>query len=205
MTFNSAFLIVGGLSESYMYGLKMLPNIAAVMLGYVYSMLITFPFMYSLKLKSPYDYLMLRYRERRCVKMACLCLAMFYYFSFGSLFLWGCTAIVNIIMPQFISLGVANILLGLYSMSGSFLGGYVQSTRTNIAQFSAVLVGICLAMYFTIKIEVLIIFFISYSNRFLESFFFVFYHFLIDFNQINVNRKSTIWVQCGNRSRLSGS
>lgn len=154
MTFNSAFLIVGGLSESYMYGLKMLPNIAAVMLGYVYAMLIVYPFMYSMDIKSPYDYLKHRYGERTCVKFACISVAMFYYFSFGSLFLWGCTAIINVIMPQFFSLATANILLGLYSMSGSFLGGYVQSTRTNVAQFSAIFFGLLFAMYMTIKLEV---------------------------------------------------
>lgn len=155
MTFNSAFLIVGGLSESYMYGLKMLPNIAAVMLGYVYAMLIVYPFMYSMDIKSPYDYLKRRYGERTCVKLACISVAMFYYFSFGSLFLWGCTAIINVIMPQFFSLATANIFLGLYSMSGSFLGGYVQSTRTNVAQFSAIVFGLLFAMYMTIKLEVI--------------------------------------------------
>lgn len=137
-----------------MYGLKMLPNICAVMLGYVYSMLIVYPFMYSLDIKSPYDYLKKRYGDRDCVKIACLCLAMFYYFSFGSLFLWGCTAIVNLVMREFLNLRLANVILGLFSVTGSFLGGYVQSTRTNVAQFSAVLIGLFLAMYLTLKIEV---------------------------------------------------
>jgi Na+/proline symporter len=132
----------------------MLPNIAAVMIGYMYALLIIYPFMYSLDFKSPYDYLKRRYANRECVKLVCVCLAMFYYFSFASLYLWGCAAIINILVPDVMSIGVANIMLGLYSTSGSVLGGFVQSTRANIVQFLTVFIGILAAMYLTLVDQV---------------------------------------------------
>lgn len=132
----------------------MLPNIAAVMLGYMYALLIIYPFMYSLDFKSPYDYLRRRYADRQCVKLACVCLALCYYFSFASLYLWGCAAIVNVLVPESLSLGTANLLLGIYSMTGSFIGGYIQSTKTNAAQFLAVFFGLLTAMYLSLQIPV---------------------------------------------------
>lgn len=141
---------MGGLSESYFYGLKMLPNIAAVMIGYVYALLIIYPFMYSLDLRSPYDYLQRRYAGRSCVKLVCTALAMCYYVMFAALYLWGCAAIVNILVPERMSLGAANILLGLYSVSGSVIGGYVQTTRTNLIQFLVVFFGILAAIFLSI-------------------------------------------------------
>lgn len=165
ITFNSSFLIVGGLSESYLYGLKMLPNIAAVMLGYMYALLIVYPFMYSLDLKSPYDYLKRRYGGRECVKVACVCLALAYYFSFASLYLWGCAAIVNVLVPESLSLGLANLVLGIYSVTGTLLGGYIQSTKTNAAQFLAVFFGLLTAMYLSLQVQVCNKFFVNYPHK----------------------------------------
>jgi Na+/proline symporter len=129
----------------------MLSNIIAVLLGHLYSFAIIYPFMYSLdeKCKTPYDYLKMRYNNKEFPKIVCLLVAMFYYFSFVSLYLWGCAAILNVLIPE-LNLQMANLLLGLYSVSGTILGGYIQSTKTNIFQFLVAFFGIIFAAKLTL-------------------------------------------------------
>ena len=132
----------------------MASNIIAVVLGHLYSLAIIFPFMYSLdeKCHTPYDYLKLRYNNREFPKLACLLVAMFYYFSFCSLYLWGCAAIINVLIPE-LNLQMTNAMLGVYSMSGTILGGYIQSTKTNVIQFLIAFFGILFAMKLTLTKE----------------------------------------------------
>lgn len=151
ISFNSSFLIVGGLSESYLYGVRMVGNIISVLLGHFYSFMVIHPFLYSLEssFKTPYDYLQKRYNETKYVKIVCLIVAMFYYFAFMSLFLWGCAAVLNVLIPE-INLSLANALLGVYSISGTLIGGYIQSTKINVFQFFVVFIGIIVSIKLTI-------------------------------------------------------
>lgn len=150
ITFNSSFLIVGGLSESYLYGVRMLGNILSVCIGHVYALLVIYPFMYSLsdECRTPYHYLKLRYRHP-AIKLACLLVGLFYYFSFLSLYLWGCAAILNLLMPE-IDLQTANFILGVFSIFGTLLGGFLQSSAANLVQFVVVFLGIVLGMRLTL-------------------------------------------------------
>lgn len=148
---NSSFLVVGGLSESYLYGVRMLGNIFSVCLGQIYCALIVYPFMYSLdsSCRTPYDYLKLRY-NRESPKIVCLIVGLFYYFSYLSLYLWGCAAILNILEPE-IGLKSANIVMGLLSAFATLFGGFRQSTKINITQFLVAFIGIIVAMKLTLE------------------------------------------------------
>jgi hypothetical protein len=47
--YNSAVLIVGGLAESYLYGIRVICNVLSIFLGFLYAIIFIHPFMRSLK------------------------------------------------------------------------------------------------------------------------------------------------------------
>jgi hypothetical protein len=133
MSFNSAFLIVGSLSEAYLYGVRMVGNIISVSLGYVYAFVIVMPFMYSLDedVHTPFDYFAKRYRNAKIVRAIVATVAMFFYLSFLTLYLWGSSIILSTLIPH-TPLYVSSIILGAFSIIGGVIGGFTQSTKTSI-------------------------------------------------------------------------
>jgi hypothetical protein len=90
--YNSAVLIVGGLAESYLYGIRVICNIFSILLGFLYALLFIQPFMISLKdeVHTPYEYFQKRYRNKTYVRVVVCLISQFYYFTFLTLYLWGC-------------------------------------------------------------------------------------------------------------------
>jgi hypothetical protein len=144
-SFNSAFLVVGSLSEAYLYGVRMVGNIISVFLGFVYALLIVQPFMCSLDaaVTSPYVYFAKRYRDSRCVRAVSASGGLLFYFLFLTLFLWGGTVLMSTVIP-YIPLYASSILIGCVSLAGGLMSvnGFVQSTRVNVVQFLILLVGL---------------------------------------------------------------
>lgn len=151
ISFNSSFLIVGALSESYLYGVRMVGNILAVLLGHIYSLVIIHPFMYNLdqEISTPYEYLEKRYNNKKYIRSLSSAVGMLFYFLFLSLYLWGCTAMLNTLIPE-ISLPLANALFGAYSLIGVCIGGFTQSTKTNVFQFVIFLFSLITAIKLTL-------------------------------------------------------
>ena len=150
VTYNSSILIVGSLSESYFYSLTMIGNILSITMGYVYAVLIVHPFTYSLEkeIKTPFQYFEKRYRSR-WIRAITAIIAMFYQFSFVTLFLWGCSLILCTLIPA-IPFWVSILVLGLYSLIGSAAGGFAQATYINLAQFLIVVSVVITASILTI-------------------------------------------------------
>lgn len=151
-TFNSSFLIVGSLAESYFFGVRMVGNIASVSIGYVYALFLVLPLTTNLdeNIKTPYQYFEKRYGNRKYVRAVTATVGMLFYFSFLTLYLWACAILVSTLVPQ-LPLYWSCILIGVYSTVGSTIGGFTQATRVNVLQFSLVLGGLTLACLFTLK------------------------------------------------------
>ena len=151
VTFNSAFLIVGSLSEAYLYGVRMVGNIISVLLGYVYAFTVVQPFMYSLEqdIKTPYQYFSKRYRSSKFVKVITTIAGMLFYFSFLTLYLWGCAVLLSTLIPH-APLWSSSVIIGAFSVLGSTMGGFTQSTKTNLFQFLILISGLVCCIYFTI-------------------------------------------------------
>ena len=150
VSFNSSFLIVGSMSESYFYSITMVGNIISVTLGFVYAFLIVHPFMYSLdaEIKTPYQYFEKRYHNK-LVRSISAVMGMFFYFSFITLYLWGCTILLCTLIPD-MPFWLANLVIGAYSLIGSSIGGFQQTTLINATQFLTVIAGLITAMVLTV-------------------------------------------------------
>lgn len=150
ISFNSSFLVAGSLSETYLHGVRIAGNIISIFVGQMYSYFIIHPFMYSLRdqIESPYDYLEKRY-NKRYIKSLSSMLGMLFYFIFLSLYLWGCTAMIQIIYPD-LSLSLINAIIGIYSIIGTLFGGLIQSTKINVFQFFILCIGLLTAMQITL-------------------------------------------------------
>ena len=150
VAFNSSFLIVGSMSESYFYSITIVGNILSVLLGFIYAFLIVHPFMYSLdkEIKTPYQYYEKRYRSK-IIRTISAIMDMFFYFSFLTLFLWGSTILLSTLLPD-VPLWVSTLIIGTYSLLGSSIGGFQQTTIINVFQFLIVLSGLITAMALTV-------------------------------------------------------
>ena len=150
VAFNSSFLIVGSMSEAYYYSITMVGNIFSVTLGFLYAFFIVHPFMHSLppEIKTPYQYFEKRYRCTFVRSMSAL-MAMFFYFSFLTLFLWGCTILLCTLIPE-IPFWLSSLIIGTYSIVGSSIGGFQQATMINLTQFVTVIAGLLAAIIITI-------------------------------------------------------
>jgi hypothetical protein len=150
--FNSTILIVGGLAESYLYGVRMFGNLISVLLGYIYAVVLIQPMMFRVsdKINTPFEYFEKRYKNKTYVRIIVCLVSMFYYICFLTLYLWGCSVLFTTLMPT-IPFWTSSIMIGLYSLSGTFIGGFSQSTKLNLFQFLIVIFGIIVAVLLTIK------------------------------------------------------
>jgi hypothetical protein len=76
-------------------------------------------------------------------------MAMFYQFSFVTLFLWGSTIMLCTLIPA-IPFWVGILILGFYSLIGTSLGGFAQPTYVNLAQFLIVVIVVVTASSLTL-------------------------------------------------------
>jgi hypothetical protein len=101
-------------------------------------------------IKTPYQYFERRYGNRKYVRAITATFGLFFYFSFLTLWLWGCCNLLTTLIPQ-CPLWVSALVIGFYSIIGSTIGGFTQSTKTNIFQFLIVVTGLISAIIFTIN------------------------------------------------------
>ena len=101
-------------------------------------------------IKTPYQYFERRYGNRKYVRAITATFGMVFYFSFLTLYLWGCANLLTTLIPQ-CPLWVSSLILGIYSIVGSTIGGFTQSTKTNLFQFVVVVTGLVSAIVFTIN------------------------------------------------------
>lgn len=157
VSYNSSILVVGSITESYFFSLTMMTNILAISLGYIYAVIFIHPFTYRYfdllfyfiicffhyffflifslekEIKTPFQFFEKRYRSKT-IRAVSAFIAMFYQFSFASLFLWGSTNMLCLLIPA-LPFWLSIIILGVYSIIGSSMGGYAQATYINLAQF----------------------------------------------------------------------
>jgi SSS family solute:Na+ symporter len=151
-SFNNSIIIVGSLSESYFFGVRLIGNALAVAIGYIIAFYFVIPFLINLEedIKSPYQYFERRYGNKKYVRAITAIVGIVFYFSFLTLYLYGCSNLLSQIIPE-IPLYVSSILIGIYSIIGSTIGGFTQTTKTNVFQFLIVISGLISASFITIN------------------------------------------------------
>ena len=81
-SFNSSVTYVGLVDETYYYGARLLLNAVSVGLGYLFSLLFLQPFLYSIDVKSPYEYLQKRYGDRIICRIICAINGVIFHVSY---------------------------------------------------------------------------------------------------------------------------
>ena len=148
LSFNSVVIGIGFITETYLYGGRLLLNLLSVSIGYLVAFLILHPVIYNLdkKIKSPYEYLQYRYGNRTSIRYTSALVGIFFYLLFMSLHLWGCSVILSQILPQIPNLFISSIVIGIFGTLGSLFEGYVQSLKMNLIQFILLLTGLIAAL-----------------------------------------------------------
>jgi Na+/proline symporter len=151
-SFNNSIIIVGSLSEAYFFGVRLIGNALAVAIGYLIAFYFVIPFLINLEedITTPYQYFERRYGNRKYVRAITAIVGILFYFSFLTLYLYGCSNLLSQMIPE-ISLLMSSILIGIYSIIGSTIGGFTQTTKTNVFQFIIVISGLISASYITIN------------------------------------------------------
>lgn len=141
MSFNSVVSFVGFLTETYYYGARLIINLVAVSIGYIFASLILQPFFYDMGVKTPYEYLEKRYKNRVIVRVIVAFVAIIFHISFTTLFLWSNATILSTLFPE-LKLWQSIVIIGSVSCAFAITGGLLQSLYVNIAQFTLFLFGI---------------------------------------------------------------
>lgn len=149
--FNSVITCIGFLTETYLYGARLLFNILSVTIGYIIAFLILHPLIYNLdkSIKTPYQYLSQRYDNKLIIRIVSALDGIFFYILFMALHLWGCTIILSTILPQIPNFYVSSIIVGALSTFGSLFEGFNQSYKMNLIQVSLLLAGLIAALVST--------------------------------------------------------
>jgi Na+/proline symporter len=148
-SFNSVVSFVGFTTETYYYGARLLINLVAISIGYIFSFFILQPFFYDVDVKSPYEYMHKRYGNRLICRIISSFVGIVFHISFTTLFLWANATILSTIFPD-LSLSISIIIIGSVSLLFAISGGLLQSMYTNSFQMIIFVFGItsalCLAL-----------------------------------------------------------
>ena len=146
-SFNSTVPVVGVISETYLYGGRMLSNYISVSIGYFFAFFILQPFFFGLdkSIKTPYEYLEKRYGGRKSARAAGAFGGFLFYFGFMALHLWAAVTIAVTIIPG-LPMWLYFVVIGIFGLCGSVFGGLVQSSKISAVQFVIVYVGFCVAI-----------------------------------------------------------
>ena len=150
--FNSVVICIGFITETYLYGARLLFNLLSVSIGYIVAFVILHPVVHGLDtvIKSPYEYLSQRYGDRRLMRVVPALCGLFFYLLFMSLHLWGCSVVLATILPQIPNLYVSTIVVGVFALTGSLLfGGFAQSLSMNLVQLAVLMSGLVAALVST--------------------------------------------------------
>lgn len=149
--FLSPILFIGFSTETYLVGSQLLVNLASVTIGYVIAFLFLLPIIFGLdkSIKTPYEYFEKRFNNSRWPRILSALSASCFYFTLGSLFLYGATIILTTFMPM--PVWLASLLIGLYSMSAVVAKQicFKFTFWTSLAQFALFLAGVVCAILIT--------------------------------------------------------
>lgn len=149
-SFNSIVICIGFISETYLYGGRLLMNLVSVSIGYLVAFFILHPVVYRLKSsRTPFEYLQHRYRDNRLIRVIAALCGILFYLLFMSLHLWGCSIVLSTILPQIPYLFISTIVIGAYGTIGSIFKGFNQSITINIIQIVLLLSGLISALVIT--------------------------------------------------------
>lgn len=148
--YHSVFIFVGLTVETYLYGAKMYTNIFALMIAYIVVGIIIQPFLYDLDktIKTPYEYFERRY-NCKYVRVIVASVGCLFSISFYSLFLASVGFNLATLFSNIIDTRLSIIIFGIFSIIGSCLGGFIQSTRLMVIQFILCFFGISVALMVT--------------------------------------------------------
>ena len=146
MLFNSVFILVGLITETYLYGGRVVGNLISMSIGYILAFTILNPFFYNLDkdIKSPYQYLEKRY-DNKTIRIISALVGLLFHLLFISLQLWGCATILATIFPK-LKLWIAILTIGSISTISSLFSGLKQSVKVSILQFILTMLGIISAL-----------------------------------------------------------
>jgi hypothetical protein len=152
LTCNYSVLFVGIISETYLFGSKLIINFGAVCIGYLLVFLFFLPFVYNLdkSITSPYLYLQKRYNENIFIRITSAFVGFFFYFSYITLMLWGIMIVLSTILFD-LSILASGLVAGILSLIGCFIGGLEQSIKSSAIQFILLFLSIIAALIGTIK------------------------------------------------------
>ena len=143
-SYNSTLVFIGLTTETYLFGAKMYCNLFAMLIAYCVVGFILQPFFYDLdkSIKTPYEYLEKRYNNSKFIRILAASIGILFYLSFYSLFLCSVGITISTLFPNLNQEWLPNVIFGLFSIFGTFLGGLTQSVKLVIVQFVLFFVGI---------------------------------------------------------------
>ena len=146
-SFNSVVVCIGYITETYLYGGRVLLNGLSISIGFLVAFFILHPVIYNLEsIKSPYEYLQYRYGNKRSIRVITAFFGNLFYLLFMALHLWGCSIILSSILPEIPQLYVSSIAIGIYGIIGSIFKGFNQSVTVNLIQFILLISGLMSAI-----------------------------------------------------------
>lgn len=140
---NSAVAFVGFITETYLYGGRLLINLVSITIGYLFSYCVLQPFFYLIKEKidSPYEYLEKRYKHGIWCRCLVAFFTAFFNFSYSTLFLWSNSTILHTLFPN-VELWTCVVIMGSISGIITISGGLFQIIWLSILQYVLFLIGI---------------------------------------------------------------
>ena len=149
--FNSVITCIGFLTETYLYGARLLLNILSITIGYIIAFLLLHPLVYNLdkSIKTPYEYLSQRYNNKLTIRIISALDGILFYILFMALHLWGCSIILSTILPQIPNFYISSAIVGVVATIGSFFEGFNQSLKINLVQLTLLLSGLTAALVST--------------------------------------------------------
>ena len=151
-SFNSSVTYVGLVDETYYYGARLLLNAVSVGLGYLFSLLFLQPFLYSIDVKSPYEYLQKRYGDRIICRIICAINGVIFHVSYSTLFLWSNAIVLSTVFPE-CNLTTSILVIGSISVFFAICGGLLQSMFVNFFQLLVFLFGALAALGIAIDLS----------------------------------------------------
>lgn len=155
LSFKSSILVIGLMTETYLYGGRLMGVLVSKSFGYILAVLFMRSFLFKLdkkSIKTPYEYFEKRYNHSVwCRRLIATCAFMF-HILYASLFLWSATTILcTMIMPSLHLFWVSNLVLGFYAFLGHWYlqNGYRQRLRISYLQFGLFITGLVSSVIIT--------------------------------------------------------
>lgn len=146
-SFNSVVICIGFISETYLFGGRLLLNMLSVSIGFIVVFFILHPVIYNTEsIKTPYEYLQVRYGNKKLIRRVTALFGILFYVLFMALHLWSCSCILSTILPQIPDLFISSIAIGALGIFGASLKGFTQTAKINLIQLVLLVSGLIAAI-----------------------------------------------------------